>query len=100
MNPPFVPRSPTITTSKAAFADRCSDWERAIVIWGQNGDGSWQPSKIMLSQHSGYKTIAWGSIQNTLNSGDETQQIGGPNGRQNLDHAKVYVAWSKPCQLR
>lgn len=65
------------------------------MIWGRNSDTTWQPAQIMLSQHSGYQTIAWSSIQNTLNSGDETQNIGGPNGRQNLDHAKVYVAWSK-----
>ena len=65
------------------------------MIWGRNSDTTWQPTQIMLSQHSGYQTIAWGSIQNTLNSGDETQNIGGPNGRQNLDHAKVYVAWAK-----
>ncbi len=49
----------------------------------------------MLSQHSGYQTIDWASIQNTFNTADAALPRGGDNGRQNLDHAKVYVAWSK-----
>ena len=49
----------------------------------------------MLSQHSGYQTLNWADIQNTFNTADANQPLGGDNGRQNLDHAKVYVAWAK-----
>jgi hypothetical protein len=65
-----------------------------IVIWTQTS-GSWAPSQLLLSQHSGYGRKDWGSIQNTLNTADASLPRGGDNGRQNLDHAKVYVAWSK-----
>ncbi|KAK3393878.1 hypothetical protein B0H63DRAFT_459433 [Podospora didyma] len=71
------------------------DWERVIVIWAQQPDATWIPSKIMLSQHSGYQTLNWGDIQNTFNTGDAGLPRGGDNGLQNRDHAKVYVAWSK-----
>ncbi|RFU81836.1 necrosis inducing [Trichoderma arundinaceum] len=71
------------------------DWERVIVEWAKGSDGNWTQSRLLLSQHSGYDNRAWSSIQNTLNTADGSQQIGGSNGRQNLDHPKVYVAWSK-----
>ncbi|KAK3693457.1 hypothetical protein B0T22DRAFT_401422 [Podospora appendiculata] len=71
------------------------DWERVIVIWAQQGDSTWVPSKLMLSQHSGYQTLSWGDIQNTFNTADAGLPRGGDNGLQNRDHAKVYVAWSK-----
>jgi hypothetical protein len=56
----------------------------------------WAPSRALLSAHSGYHDLAWGDIQNTLttdeiNAGDAKN----PNGVQNNDHPKVYVAWSK-----
>lgn len=56
----------------------------------------WAPSRALLSAHSGYNNLAWGDIQNTLttdqiNAGDAKD----PNGVQNEDHPKVYVAWSK-----
>ncbi|KAK3937526.1 hypothetical protein QBC46DRAFT_392564 [Diplogelasinospora grovesii] len=71
------------------------DWERCIVIWSQQDDTTWTPSQLMLSQHSGYQTLNWANIQNTFNTADVSLPRGGDNGRQNLDHAKVYVAWSK-----
>lgn len=71
-----------------------SDWERVIVIWAKNGD-NWAPSQLLLSQHSGYGRKSWGNIQNTFNTADAGLARGGDNGRRNLDHAKVYVAWSK-----
>ncbi|PNP55299.1 hypothetical protein THARTR1_04441 [Trichoderma harzianum] len=72
-----------------------SDWERVIVEWAKGSDSNWTPSRLLLSQHSGYDNRAWGDIQNTFNTADGTLQRGGDNGRQNLDHPKVYVAWSK-----
>ncbi|EFX03921.1 hypothetical protein CMQ_849 [Grosmannia clavigera kw1407] len=69
------------------------DWERVVVKWTLSG--SWTPSHIMLSQHSGYQTLAWAKIQNTFNTADVSLSRAGSNGRTNLDHAKVYVAWSK-----
>lgn len=56
----------------------------------------WAPTRALLSAHSGYHDLAWGDIQNTLttdeiNAGDAKN----PNGVQNNDHPKVYVAWSK-----
>lgn len=72
-----------------------SDWERVIVEWAKGSDSNWTPSKLLLSQHSGYGTFNWSDIQNTFNTADGTLQRGGDNGRQNLDHPKVYVAWSK-----
>lgn len=71
------------------------DWERVIVIWKKADDGQWRPSELMLSQHSGYQTLEWDQIQNTLSADTADQPLGGPNGKQNLDHAKVYVEWSK-----
>jgi hypothetical protein len=71
------------------------DWERAIVIWAKGGDGKWAPSQLLMSQHSGYGRKAWKDIQNTFNTEDAKKDRGGDNGRQNLDHPKIYVAWSK-----
>ncbi|KAL0765290.1 hypothetical protein CaCOL14_012039 [Colletotrichum acutatum] len=71
------------------------DWERVIVIWARNSAGNWQPSQLLLSQHSGYDRKNWGDIQNTFDTVDATLPRGGDNGRKNLDHPKVYVAWSK-----
>jgi hypothetical protein len=56
----------------------------------------WGPSRALLSAHSGYHSLAWGDIQNTLttdevNAGNAKE----PNGVQNNDHPKVYVSWSK-----
>lgn len=61
-----------------------------------NNNNNWAPSRALLSAHSGYNNLAWGDIQNTLttdeiNAGDAKD----PNGVQNNDHPKVYVAWSK-----
>lgn len=72
-----------------------SDWERVVVIWAKGSSGTWTPSQLLLSQHSGYGRKNWADIQNTFNTADATLPRGGDNGRQNLDHAKVYVAWSK-----
>lgn len=72
-----------------------SDWERVIVEWAKGSDSNWTPSKLLLSQHSGYDTLNWTDIQNTFNTADGTLQRGGDNGRTNLDHPKVYIAWSK-----
>ncbi|CAM1504440.1 Fc.00g020310.m01.CDS01 [Cosmosporella sp. VM-42] len=71
------------------------DWERVVVIWGKSDDGNWRQSKLLLSQHSGYDTQTWAGIQNTFNDADAALARGGGNGRTNLDHPKVYVAWSK-----
>ncbi|KAJ5303809.1 uncharacterized protein N7443_003469 [Penicillium atrosanguineum] len=72
------------------------DWERVIVIHSRDDSNMWAPSRALLSAHSGYNDLAWGDIQNTLttdevNAGDAKT----PNGVQNEDHPKVYVAWSK-----
>ena len=75
--------------------ERISDWENVIVAWGKGGDGNWTPSKLFLSQHGKYETHAWKDIQNTFNTEDFDKKLGGDNGRKNLDHPKVYVAWSK-----
>ncbi|KAM0459817.1 hypothetical protein ACHAPV_000068 [Trichoderma viride] len=71
------------------------DWERVIIEWAQGSDGNWVQNQALLSQHSGYGRFNWASIQNTLNTADGSLPLGGANGRQNLDHPKVYVAWSK-----
>lgn len=73
-----------------------SDWERVIIIHSRDDSNMWAPSRALLSFHSGYNNLAWGDIQNTLttdevNAGDAKE----PNGVQNNDHPKVYVAWSK-----
>jgi hypothetical protein len=56
----------------------------------------WAPSRALLSAHSGYHSLPWGDIQNTLtteevNAGNAKE----PSGVQNNDHPKVYVSWSK-----
>nr|XP_036587773.1 uncharacterized protein CTRU02_02689 [Colletotrichum truncatum]KAF6798715.1 hypothetical protein CTRU02_02689 [Colletotrichum truncatum] len=71
------------------------DWERVIVIWAKNNDNTWRQSQLLLSQHSGYDRKNWGDIQNTFNTVDATLPRGGDNGRRDLDHPKVYVAWAK-----
>lgn len=73
-----------------------SDWERVIIIHSRDANNMWAPTRALLSAHSGYHDLAWGDIQNTLttdeiNAGDAKT----PNGVQNNDHPKVYVAWSK-----
>ncbi|KAL2878769.1 hypothetical protein SGCOL_005995 [Colletotrichum sp. CLE4] len=42
-----------------------------------------------------YDRKNWGDIQNTFNTVDASLPRGGDNSRKNLDHPKVYVAWSK-----
>ncbi|ATY63275.1 hypothetical protein CCM_07590 [Cordyceps militaris CM01] len=71
------------------------DWERVLVIWKKSDDGLWRPAEIKLSQHSGYQTLEWDQIQNTFSDDTAGEKLGGPNGQKNLNHAKVYVAWSK-----
>ncbi|PNP48105.1 hypothetical protein TGAM01_v200482 [Trichoderma gamsii] len=71
------------------------DWERVIIEWAQGSDGNWVQNQALLSQHSGYGRFNWADIQNTFNTADGSLALGGDNGRQNLDHPKVYVAWSK-----
>jgi hypothetical protein len=66
-----------------------------IVIWTKQSSTIWQQSQLLLSQHSGYDRLNWASIQNTFSTSDGSLARGGSNGRQNLDHPKVYVAWSK-----
>ena len=70
-----------------------SDWERVIVIWGQKLNSDWVPSRLLLSQHSGYQSLDWASIQNTFNTEDANLPRGGDNGLKDRDHPKVYVAW-------
>ncbi|PYH70474.1 uncharacterized protein BO88DRAFT_337502 [Aspergillus vadensis CBS 113365] len=72
------------------------DWERVVIIHSRNANNTWQPSRALLSAHSGYHNLAWGSIHSTLtteqiNAGDARQ----PDGVKNNDHPKVYVSWSK-----
>ncbi|KAK4160189.1 hypothetical protein QBC43DRAFT_325833 [Cladorrhinum sp. PSN259] len=72
------------------------DWERVIVIWTQQTPNTnWIPTTLLISQHSGYQSIAWAQIQNTFSTEDASLPRGGDNGLQNRDHPKVYVAWSK-----
>jgi hypothetical protein len=67
-----------------------------IVIHTENGDGTWSPSRALLSQHSGYENKAWGDIQNSLTTPQvEAGDAINPNGVQDQDHPKVYVSWSK-----
>ena len=68
-----------------------------MVIHSKNPSTStWTPSQLFTSAHSGYKKYFWGSVQNTLSDADATSGKGPvPNGQLNLDHPKVYVAWSK-----
>lgn len=72
-----------------------SDWERVIVVWGQGEDTKWAPSRLMLSQHNGYHTLAWNNIENTFNTGDGKRTRGGKDGLRGRDHPKVYVSWAK-----
>ncbi|KAJ5272351.1 hypothetical protein N7478_007476 [Penicillium angulare] len=72
------------------------DWERVVIIHSRDDNNMWAPSRALLSAHSGYNNIAWGDIHSTLT----TDQINAgnakdPDGVQNEDHPKVYVAWSK-----
>ncbi|RFU75802.1 hypothetical protein TARUN_6444 [Trichoderma arundinaceum] len=85
----------TIRVQYSLFYQKDGDWERVIVEWAKGLDGNWVQNKLLLSQHSGYDYKNWGDIQNTFNTADGNLQRGGDNGRQNLDHPKVYVAWSK-----
>ncbi|KAK2594314.1 hypothetical protein QQS21_007959 [Conoideocrella luteorostrata] len=71
------------------------DWERVIVVWTKAEDGQWRPGQLFLSQHSGYGRLEWAKIQNTFSDEDAGKPRGGDNGRTYLDHAKVYVEWSK-----
>ncbi|KAJ6442749.1 alcohol dehydrogenase [Purpureocillium lavendulum] len=71
------------------------DWERVLVELRKAEDTQWRPYQLHLSQHSGYDRILWGNIQNTFADGDAGLPRGGDNGKKNLDHPKVYVAWSK-----
>lgn len=75
--------------AKFEILTESSDWERVIVIWKKSDDGLWRPAQLMLSQHSGYQTLDWGQIQNTFNDDTAGDRLGGPNGKQGLDHAKV-----------
>ncbi|RAL02984.1 YjbQ family protein, partial [Aspergillus ibericus CBS 121593] len=72
------------------------DWERVIIIHSRDANNTWAPSRALLSAHSGYHNLAWGSIHSTLttaqiNAGSARQ----PDGVRNNDHPKVYVSWSK-----
>ncbi|KAJ6185326.1 hypothetical protein N7519_006627 [Penicillium mononematosum] len=72
------------------------DWERVVIIHSRDDSNMWAPSRALLSAHSGYHSLAWGDIQDTLtteevNAGNAKE----PNGVQNNDHPKVYVSWSK-----
>ncbi|GJN79681.1 hypothetical protein PLIIFM63780_003199 [Purpureocillium lilacinum] len=71
------------------------DWERVLVELRKSDDTQWRPYQLHLSQHSGYDRILWPNIQNTFSDSDAGQPRGGDNGKKNLDHPKVYVAWSK-----
>ncbi|KAF7561767.1 hypothetical protein G7046_g2384 [Stylonectria norvegica] len=71
------------------------DWERVVVIWAKGSDNNWAQSQLLLSQHSGYDRQNWSGIQNTFDDADAGVARGGTNRRTNLDHPKVYVAWSK-----
>ncbi|PYI01138.1 hypothetical protein BO78DRAFT_328408 [Aspergillus sclerotiicarbonarius CBS 121057] len=72
------------------------DWERVIIIHTRSANTTWTPSRALLSAHSGYRNLPWGSIHSTLT----TAQIAAgnarlPDGVHNNDHPKVYVSWSK-----
>ncbi|KAF2841540.1 hypothetical protein M501DRAFT_990044 [Patellaria atrata CBS 101060] len=71
------------------------DWERVIVVWRKESDGQWRQNQLFMGQHSGYDKRNWGDIQNTFETFETTSPLGGSGGRRNLDHPKVYVAWSK-----
>lgn len=76
--------------------DISSDWERVIIIHSRDDSNNWAPSRALLSAHSGYNNLAWGDIQNTLTTDEiNAGNAKDPNGVQNNDHPKVYVAWSK-----
>lgn len=71
------------------------DWERVLVELRRADDTQWRPHTLHMSQHSGYARMAWDRIPNTFSTGDAGLPRGGDDGRRGLDHAKVYVAWSK-----
>ncbi|KAL4892088.1 UPF0047-domain-containing protein [Aspergillus ambiguus] len=76
------------------------DWERVIVIHSRDEDNMWAPSRALLSSHSGYHSLAWADIHNTLST-DEVHSTGSKpaEGGKDRDHPKVYVAWSKHAQF-
>ncbi len=83
--------------AKVAFIEtgHGHDWERVIIVHSLS-NGVWSPSKALYSAHAGYRAYSWGDIQNTLSTEDaEVGKGPEPNGLRNLDHPKVYVAWSK-----
>ncbi|KAI9354852.1 hypothetical protein DFJ73DRAFT_623891 [Zopfochytrium polystomum] len=77
------------------------DWERIVVVHARSSDPNaaaapWLPARALYSAHSGYHRYEWASIQNTLSTDQaEAGLAKTPNGVQNLDHPKAYVAWSK-----
>lgn len=67
-----------------------------MIIHSRNDDNIWAPSRALLSAHSGYTSLAWGDIQNTLTTEEvNAGKAKDPNGVKNNDHPKVYVSWSK-----
>lgn len=59
-------------------------------------NNNWTPTQLYISQHSGYEKLDWANIQNTLSHEDAVAgKAKDPNGLTNLDHAKIYVSWSK-----
>ncbi|QUC17383.1 uncharacterized protein UV8b_01624 [Ustilaginoidea virens] len=71
------------------------DWERVVVVWNRTRPDEWSPSRLFLSQHTGYQRIDWGRIKNTFATGDSARPRGGCDGVKNLDHPKVYIANAK-----
>ncbi|PYH90093.1 hypothetical protein BO71DRAFT_335198 [Aspergillus ellipticus CBS 707.79] len=72
------------------------DWERVIIIHSRAANHTWGPSRALLSSHSGYHNLAWGSIHNTLTTAEiQAGNAKTPDGVKNNDHPKVYVSWSK-----
>lgn len=88
---------PNLTPTCYILTTNASDWERVIVIHSKNTNtNTWAPSQALLSQHSGYERQPWAAIQNTLTTPEiQAGDAKDPNGVQNNDHPKVYVAWSK-----
>ncbi|OHE90964.1 hypothetical protein CORC01_13741 [Colletotrichum orchidophilum] len=72
-----------------------SDWQKVIIIWAKDPGNTGQPSQFLLSQQAGYDRKKWGDIPNAFSTIEATLPRSGENGRKNLDHPKVYVAWSK-----
>ncbi|KGO63612.1 Necrosis inducing protein [Penicillium italicum] len=72
------------------------DWERVVIIHSRDDNHMWAPSRALLSAHSGYHSLAWRDIQNTLATDEINEgKAKTPNGVKNNDHPKVYVSWSK-----